>query len=308
MWQVGIVLLVIGLGGGWLLSGRMLRPLHQMNAVAQRVAAGSLDHRVRMRGPADEFQHLADTFDSMLDRLQQAFDEQRRFTANASHELRTPYAITRSMIDVARADPAGVDVPELLHRLDETNRRGAETVAALLTLASLDHSGDLADEAIDIVDVVGEVIDEVRPLADERAVKITTELGEGDIDGRTALVRQLVANLVINGIRHNVPGGGVVRVSTASTDSGEVDLEVTNTGLIVPPEIVGTLTEPFVRGAGRVVTAGAERSGGEGSGLGLALVARIAEVHHARLTLQAQPEGGLRVRVRFPAPRAPHHS
>jgi two-component system sensor histidine kinase VanS len=301
LWQVAGVLLVIGLVGGWLLSGRMLRPLARINAVAARVAAGSLDDRVAMTGTRDEFRQLADTFDSMLDRLQHAFEEQRRFTANASHELRTPYAISRSMIDVAQADPDGVDMPELLRRLDETNRRGAETVAALLTLASLDYAPEVLDEPIDLADLAADVVRELRPIADASHVRVTTTLGEGDIDGRTALVRQLVGNLVLNGIRHNAPGGSV-EVTTRSVESGAVEMTVVNSGSVVPPELVGTLTEPFVRGAGRIA-AGAGRAAGEGSGLGLALVARIAEVHGATLKLVPRPQGGLTARVRFPAPR-----
>jgi two-component system sensor histidine kinase VanS len=302
LWQVAGVLLVIGLVGGWFLSGRMLRPLKRINAVAQRVAAGALDDRVRLTGPHDEFHQLADTFDSMLDRLQHAFEEQRRFTANASHELRTPYAISRSMIDVAQADPDGVDLPKLLRRLDETNRRGADTVAALLTLASLDYAQGVLDEPVDVADLAADVIDELAPLAAAAGIEVSSTLGEGDIDGRTALVRQLIANLVLNGIRHNAPGG-TVDVTTRSHDSGAVELTVLNTGPVVPPELVGTLTEPFVRGAGRVAP-GSARPAGEGSGLGLALVARIAEVHGAVLWLVPRQQGGLTVRVTFPPPRA----
>jgi two-component system sensor histidine kinase VanS len=300
-WTVLAGLSAIGLVGGWLLAGHMLRPLRRIHRVTQQVAAGSLDHRVRMTGPRDEFRELADTLDTMLDRLQASLDEHRRFAANASHELRTPYAVERSMLDVALADPAGVDVPRLLHRLDRTNRRGTETVEALLALTALDQGRTPARTPVDLAEVTGAVVADLTPLAAEAGIGIDTELGEGDLDGVEPLVRQLVSNLVLNGIRHNTGPGGRVCVATGTTDGGRAHLRVTNTGPVVPPHLLGTLTEPFVRGVGRV-SAGAEPTG---SGLGLAIVARVARDHRADLRLSAPEAGGLLVDVDFPPPGGP---
>ncbi|WP_181408996.1 sensor histidine kinase [Schumannella soli] len=310
--QVGAVLLVVGFVGGWFLAGRMLKPLRRIHDVAVRVDAGSLDDRVRLGGARDEFRELADTLDGMLDRLQAAFEEQKRFAANASHELRTPYAISRSLIEVALADLSGTDVERLLRRLDDTNRRGAEAVEALLALAALEHAGALDPEPVDVAELTGEVVGELRPVAESGGVTVWTSLGEGDVDGREALVRQLVANLVLNGIRHNLPVDGRVDVGTRTAADGAVELRVVNSGPVVSPELVPTLTEPFVRGAGRVAqtasvapvdaTAPPPHLVPEGSGLGLTLVARIAAVHGARLAITAPPTGGLDVRVLFPAP------
>jgi len=300
VWQVLAVLAVVGLAGGWFLAGRMLRPLQKINDVAREVAAGSLEPRVRLDGPRDEFRQLAETFDDMLDRLERTFDEQRRFAANASHELRTPYAIERSMLDVALSDPDGLDLQQLLERLDATNRRGIETVEALLTLSRLDQDQVPTFLPIDMPELAAEVIDRLRPLADSEGITVVAGLNEGDIDGSPALVRQLVTNLVLNGIRHNVPGGNV-SVSTLSSPDGFVTVTVSNSGPVVPRELVSTLTEPFVRGRGRVAAQpGADAP--EGSGLGLAIVARVAEVHNAALRLDARESGGLVASVRFPAP------
>ena len=304
-WQLLLVLAAIGLGGGWVLAGRMLRPLQQINGVARRVAAGSFDQRVHLAGPTDEFRELAETFDSMLDRLQGAFDEQRRFAANAAHELRTPYAIERSMLDVALADPAGVDVAQFVRRLDETNRRGIEVVEALLALASLDDGRVLAHTPVDITETVDGVVRDLGPLADAAGISVRTALGEGDIDGSGTLVRQLVSNLVLNGIRHNIDDAGWVEVDTQTAADGSVELSVVNSGPAVSPEMLGRLTEPFVRGAGRVGTRAGAGGALEGSGLGLALVARVADVHGATLRLVARDEGGLAVTVRFPGPGTP---
>jgi two-component system sensor histidine kinase VanS len=305
IWQVLLVLVAIGFGGGWFLAGRMLRPLKRMHGVARRVAAGSLDQRVRLGGPRDEFRELADTFDSMLDRLQGSIEEQRRFAANAAHELRTPYAIERSILDVALADPEAPDIGRLLRRLDETNRRGIDVVEALLALANIDSGRSIERTPVDVAEIVAEVLTELRPLVDEAGVTVTSRLGEGDIDAGGTLVRQLVANLLLNGIRHNLDEGGWVEVRTETQADGGVTFAVSNSGAIVSAELLGRLTEPFVRGVGRVGTrAGGAGGAPVGSGLGLALVARVADVHGAALDIVARPAGGLEVTVHFPGPTA----
>jgi len=304
VWQVLIVLLVVGLVGGWLIAGQMLRPLQKINAVARSVAAGSLDERVRLPGAKDEFRELADTFDSMLDRLQASFDEKSRFAANAAHELRTPYAIERSMLDVAIADPTGIDIAKLVSRLDETNRRGIEVVEALLALASIDEGRLPVFSPVDVAETVADVLRDLGPLADAAGVAITSEIGEGDIDGSPTLIRQLVSNLVINAIRHNLDSDGVIFLRTDTMPDGRIELTVSNSGPVVSDALLGSMTEPFVRGTARVTPRSSGGPGGhsEGSGLGLALVTRVAQVHGAKLTITALEAGGLRVRVSFAGP------
>jgi two-component system sensor histidine kinase VanS len=301
-WQVLAVLAVIGFVGGWFLAGRMLKPLARINDVAAQVASGALSGRVRLDGPHDEFRQLADTFDTMLDRLQSALDEQRRFAANAAHELRTPYAIERSMLDVALADPNGLDIDQLVRRLDETNRRGIEVVEALLALASIDGAQDIARVPVDIAETVSDVVTQLRPLAKDANVTIRAAIGDGDIDGSPPLIRQLVANLLLNGIRHNIEHGGTVDIATGTNDDGTVSLSVTNTGPVVPESLLSTMTEPFVRGTDRVNSRPAGARSAEGSGLGLALVSRVAEAHGATLRFEVLAGGGLGVHVGFSAP------
>jgi two-component system sensor histidine kinase VanS len=195
------------------------------------------------------------------------------------------------------ADPAGVDVERLLHRLDETNTRGIETVEALLALAALDQGRTPPLVPVDLAEVTAGVVAELTPLAADAGLTVHAELGEGDLDGVEPLVRQLVTNLVLNGVRHNSGPGGRVVVTTGTTGVGLAELSVVNTGPVVPGHLLATLTEPFVRGGGRT-SSGAPT----GSGLGLAIVARVAQVHGADLQLSAPPEGGLSVRVVFPAP------
>ncbi|WP_210491918.1 HAMP domain-containing sensor histidine kinase [Patulibacter sp. SYSU D01012] len=293
-------LAVVGLVGGWFLAGRMLRPLDRISEVARQVADGSLEHRVRLQGPRDEFRLLADAFDGMLDRVQAHAEEQRRFAANASHELRTPYTVARSVIDVALADPEGRDVDAVLHQLAATNRRGMEVVEALLALSSLDAGEPPRREPIDVAELAGEVVAELTPVARAAGVRLASALGEADIDGDPTLVRQAIANLVLNGIHHNTGNGGRVDVrSRTSDDDGGVEVQVVNTGPVVPAAALTTLAEPFVRGDGRVTG-----EGHRGSGLGLAIVARVAHAHEATLALGARDGGGLDVRLTFPAPQA----
>jgi two-component system sensor histidine kinase VanS len=143
---------------------------------------------------------------------------------------------------------------------------------------------------------------DLSPLAESAQVSVATSLGEGDIDGSGTLIRQLVSNLLLNGIRHNSDNGGWLEVSTQTAEDGSVELSVVNSGPVVSPELRARMTEPFVRGAGRVSTRTGARGTPEGSGLGLALVARVADVHGATLRLEARQAGGLAATVRFPSP------
>jgi two-component system sensor histidine kinase VanS len=132
------ILLVVGLGGGWLLAGRMLTPLTRIKDATRVAANGSLSHRIGLPGRRDEFRELADAFDTMLARLEAHIAEQRRFAANASHELRTPLAITQTLLDVARNDPTA-DTGELVDRLHAVNARAIDLTEALLLLSHADQ-------------------------------------------------------------------------------------------------------------------------------------------------------------------------
>lgn len=287
-------LATVGLGGGWLLAGRMLRPLVRITDAARRARDGSLSHRIRMPGRQNELAELADTFDDMLGRVQLSVDEQRRFAANASHELRTPLAIMRTMLEVARADSGGRDTEAVLERLEQTNERSIALIEALLALADVEHHEPVL-RVVQLDDAVAEVLDGLSDLAARFDARIEADLEPAGVSAHSALLRQLIENLVQNAIVHNHPGG-VVWVSTRRTDDGTA-LEVANTGDALDPAVVDTLTEPFVRGDGRARLPGDRHTG---SGLGLAIVSSIARAHGARATLTARAGGGLVVSVRFP--------
>lgn len=289
-WWAMAGLVVFGLVGGWLLAGVMLRPLARITEVARRARDGQLSQRVALPGSHDELTELSDTLDAMLDRVERTIDEERRFAANASHELRTPHAIIRTMVEVAQADPGGRDVDLLPQRIATTNERAIATTEALLTLARAARGTELDRSPVDLAGVVAEAVDQEGTDAAARGIRLDTALSPAVVSGNRALLAQLATNLVRNAVVHNVEGGWV-RVSVSTSPA---ELVVANSGAVLDPMMVETLTEPFVRVAGRT------RGTDGGSGLGLAIVASIVRAHGATLRLTALPDGGLQVRVTLP--------
>jgi two-component system sensor histidine kinase VanS len=283
-------LLVFGLLGGWLLAGRMLAPLTRITDATRMAATGSLAHRIELEGRQDEFRELADSFDTMLARLESHIAEQQRFAANASHELRTPLAITQTLLDVARNDP-NRDDGELVDRLRDVNTRAIDLTEALLLLSRADQQS-FTREHVDLSLVAEEATETLLPLAEKRGLTIEAS---GDVTptvGSHALLLQLTTNLVHNAIVHNLPEG-TVWVTTSVRPEAAV-LTVENTGDTLTPQLVATLAEPFQRGTKRI------RSDQAGVGLGLALVKSITRAHEGTLTLTPRPAGGLRVTVQLP--------
>ncbi|MEU8891989.1 HAMP domain-containing sensor histidine kinase [Streptomyces sp. NPDC048442] len=287
----------IGLAGGWIIAGRVLRPLQEITRAADRAAAGSLEHRIGLTGRRDEFTDLSDTFDHMLGRIQESFEAQRRFAANASHELRTPLSVSRTMLDVAVADPSGQDYGRLVSRLSETNRRGIEIVEALLQLSALNRT-ELTLEPADLADTATEALGLIREEAAELGITVSAEALPAPVTGNAVLLRQVALNLLQNGLRHNLPtGGGTVTLTTGTAPSGRSTLTVTNTGEQLRPEAVATYAEPFLRGRGRLAATGGSA---RGHGLGLAIVADIVDAHDGTLDLHPAPGGGLTASITLP--------
>jgi two-component system sensor histidine kinase VanS len=287
-------LLAFGLVGGWLLAGRMLAPLTRITDATRIAANGSLSHRIELEGRQDEFRELADSFDTMLARLEAHVAEQQRFAANASHELRTPLAITQTLLDVARNDPNG-DTAELVERLHAVNARAIDLTQALLLLSRADQRS-FTREGVDLSLVAEEATETLLPLAENRGLAIE---GTGDPTptiGSHALLLQLSTNLVHNAIVHNLPEEGTVWVTTSAHAEHAV-LTVENTGEKLTPQLVATLAEPFQRGTKRI------RTDHAGVGLGLAIAKSITQAHDGTLTLTPRPAGGLRVTVQLPTGR-----
>ncbi|MBO0868502.1 MAG: HAMP domain-containing histidine kinase [Micromonosporaceae bacterium] len=293
----GIALVVVGaaaVGLGWIMSGRALRPVHEITATARRVATGAhrgLHERIALIGPRDEIKELADTFDDMLERLDRSFDGQRRFAANASHELRTPLAINRALAEVAVTRPGvSPDARTLGETLLAVNARHERLIDGLLTLA--DSENEITERVpVDLREVAEHVLagTDTRDLERREA-----PLAPAPVLGDPVLLERLTQNLVDNAIRHNTPGGWL-SVQTARSAEG-CTLTVANSGPVVPPYQLETIFEPFRRLNGER-HAGSDR----GVGLGLSIVRAVAGAHGGEVTATPNPDGGLTVTVRLPA-------
>ncbi|WP_010525105.1 HAMP domain-containing sensor histidine kinase [Nesterenkonia sp. F] len=302
-------LLVIGLAGGWILAGRMLRPLDRITEATRAAADGSLAHRIALAGRQDEFRELADAFDTMMARIESHVAEQRRFAANASHELRTPLATTRMLLDVARDDPDRGG-GELIDRLRAVNDRAVELTEALLLLSRAEQ-GTFDMRPVELSLIAEEVAEDLLPLAERRGAHLEVVADAAPTAGSETLLTQLAANLVQNAIVHNLPSEGRVVLRTAPEDDGaspSTVLTVENTGELLSPAHVAVLAEPFQRGAGRSRSTSPAGDGSSlasswdhtGAGLGLAIARRIVEAHGGTLELSARPTGGLLAVARLP--------
>lgn len=287
-----LFLLVLGLVGGWLLAGRMLAPLRRIGDAAKCAAEGSLSHRVALHKRTDEFGELADTFDSMLERLEADVGRQQRFAANASHELRTPLATSKALLDVARND-ASRDIHQLIDRLEVVNSRAIDLTEALLLLAR-GEAQSFTPESVDLSLLAEEATETLLANAEEREIDLEVTAERVIVAGSKALLLQLTTNLLHNAIVHNVASGGRIVVYTGA-ERGVAIVRVENTGDPISPEVVATLTEPFVRGSGR---ARDERHAGVG--LGLAIVESIARAHDGSLSLRPRSGGGLVATLELP--------
>src|SRR6266511_2582454 len=289
---------IVPAGFGWLLAGRALEPLHQITATARRVADRSLHQRIALDGPDDEIKDLADTFDAMLERLDRAFDSQRRFVANASHELRTPLTINRTLIEVALDNPhASEPLRQLGTTLLAVNQRHERLIDGLLTLASSEQH--LTDPIpVDLADILRRIATESQAAAQQSGVEIRTALASAPVAGDPALLERLAHNLIDNAIRYNIAEHGWVAV-TSGLDDGNAQLTVENPGPTVATYEIPSLFEPFRRLA--TTERRAAVSGNQGAGLGLSIVRSVAHAHAGDVHAIPRRDGGLTIHVRIPA-------
>jgi signal transduction histidine kinase len=280
---------------GWFAAGRVLRPLRSITATARTISAGNLHERLALAGPEDEFKALGDTLDDLLARLEGSFEAQRRFVANASHELRTPLTVERTLLQVALADPnaSAQTLRATGQELLELQAEHERMLEALLTLASSERGLERRDP-VDLAAMVEVTLSRLRGAIEAKDLQLETSLDESaTTTGDCALIERLIANLIDNGIEHNVAQGRL-EVETAADDAGHAVLTVSSTGPEIPPDQIARLFEPFQRLSGA-------RAGSDGHhGLGLSIVRAIAAAHRADLTADARPGGGLTVTIRFP--------
>ncbi len=273
---------------GWIFSGRALRPVHRITTAARAASEHNLSARVAPTGPRDELRELAETFDEMLGRLQGAFEGQQRFIANASHELRTPLAVMRATVDVVLGNPDST--PGDLRAMGEDIRAAvehAEHLTSALLILARNERGLTVREETDLATVTEDVLD-TAGLGDRR---VHATLEPAVISGDPVLAERLIANLVENAVRYNLPAGDIW-ISTR-TMAGSSQLAVANTGPVISPAEAGRIFQPFQRLS--------DRTSHDGSGLGLAIVASIAAIHGGAATARPRDDGGLSVTVTIPS-------
>jgi signal transduction histidine kinase len=279
---------------GWLVAGRVLRPLKDITATARRLSEQNLHERISMQGPHDELRELADTLDDMLGRLDAAFESQRNFVSNASHELLTPLSIVRAELDVTLADPnASTDE---LRAMADTVRiatdRSENLIQRLLALAQSEQ-GVATKIEVGIDELVREATTHLEPLARRGGVHVVSDLEEATVHGDRVLLERLVGNLIENAILHNRPGGEA-RIRTGAENGRSVFRVENDSTETISAEAVAKLFEPFAR-------AGNDRlRHREGFGLGLSIVRSVAQAHSADIDAVPRPGGGLSVTVVFP--------
>jgi signal transduction histidine kinase len=283
------IMAVLSIWLGWLVAGRALQPLRTITNAAREISARNLNRRLALKGPDDELRQLGNTFDGLLERLETAFDAQRQFVANASHELRTPLTYERTLLEVALADPnaSAESLRRACEQVLESGEQQERLIEALLLLSRSQRGLDRR-EGLDLATIT---LERLRAV-DRDGLELDASLLPAATSGDPRLVERLVANLVDNAVKHNVPNG-TVTVTTEARD-GRAVLTVENTGPAVEPAALDRLFQPFQR-------LHAERIGTpNGSGLGLSIVYAIATAHDASITVRSRTGGGLRIEISFP--------
>jgi signal transduction histidine kinase len=289
---LGVMTIASG-GAGWVVSGRVLRPVRAITEAARRASEQNLGERLSLTGARDELRELADTFDAMLERLDQAFAAQRRFVADASHELRTPLTVMRTAIDVTLAKQSRTpeQVEAMAIRVRRSIDRAQDMIDALLTLAVSEQGRLTSSEPFDLATAAEDALDAAAADIGQLGLRVSTDLDPAQTAGDPHLLERMIGNLVDNAVRHNEPAGWI-SVRTGGSN-GSVFLQVANGGPHIPQEIVATLFEPFHRLEGRT-------SGRDGVGLGLSIARSIGCAHGASVVARSRPGGGLEVRVVLP--------
>ncbi|HWC79692.1 MAG TPA: HAMP domain-containing sensor histidine kinase [Pseudonocardiaceae bacterium] len=294
----GLTLLGLALASacvGWLLAGRVLRPVRAVTDTARRVAERHLHERIGLTGPADELKELADTFDSMVERLERSFDGQRRFIANASHELRTPLTTTRALVEVAvAAEGSSADTLRLGDKLLTVIAGQERLLDGLLALAHSETTID-RDTRIDLAELAAEAAHTHTGAALDAGIDLRTALSPAPLHGDPALLGRVVHNLIDNAIRYNVAATGWVAIHSGTSPDGAATLTVANSGSVIEANEVDSLFEPFRRV--RYDRTHQPR----GSGLGLSVVRAVVRAHHGTVEASPRNDGGLTLRVTIPA-------
>ena len=295
--SVPILLLISSFGGYWM-SRRALKPVDRITATARSISIGNLSQRLPVSNSGDELQRLAETCNAMLQRLDSAVSQIRRFTADASHELRGPLSFTRTVAEVALRNPnADPESCMAFEDIVEEAAKATEVLEGLLTLARADSDSlDRTLESVDLTAVVQEACSMARPVADERSLSLSVSLTPvATVLGDSSSLRRLLWILLDNALKYT-PAPGQINV-VLGTISGRVTLMVQDTGIGIAESDLPHIFDRFYR-------ADPSRGQVEGSGLGLAIAKWISDLHHADLLVSSKEQKGATFRVVFPLSNA----
>jgi two-component system, OmpR family, sensor kinase len=295
---VGAAVLALGLGGGWWLSTRALRPVEEIRAAAERISGGALSERIATTEPDSEVGRLAGVLNATFDRLEAAFVRQRRFTDDAAHELRTPLAVLLVEAQSALSrDRSPEEYRETLKATLATAQQMRRLTDSLLQLARLDEGDGLASALpVDVDEVARSQAEALRPLAVGKGLQLEVHAAAARVQGDAERLGQVVTNLVANAIQYT-PSGGTVKVRTAASGNGCL--------IVVQDSGIGIAAEDLPHVFDRFFRADRARRRAEGhSGLGLAICRAIVEAHRGRISVESAPGAGSTFTVRLPAAKA----
>lgn len=289
---ISALLAILGGVATYFISGHALKPLREFSDKIEEVQIQNLaDSRIE-ESEIKELNQLSVSYNKMLERLQDAFEVQRQFTANAAHELRTPLSLMQVQLDLYHSTQhpgSDADTLQMIKMVTEQNDRLSKMVKTLLDMSELQTVG--RDEQIIMDDLVDEVLEDLEPLAQEKNIKLIGKCKDITMVGSDILIYRLVYNLVENAIKYNHSGGQVT--VTAYKEQKHIYLLVADTGSGIPKELRERVFEPFFR-----VDKSRSRKLG-GVGLGLALVHEIVRVHDGSITVKSNPSGGTILEVIF---------
>jgi heavy metal sensor kinase len=293
LFAAGAAVLFVGLGGGWILTSRALQPVHEISKTATQISGGDLSQRINVADTDSELGQLANLLNSTFSRLEAAFAQQKQFTADAAHELRTPLAVIISETQTALQRPRSPEeYRETVEACLETAQRMRALTHSLLELARFDAGQEsIAREPFDLAEVAKKCATDAEKIARERNVRIVIELDPAPASGDAARIAQVISNLLTNAIHYNKPGGEV-HVTTRA-ENGAALLAVKDTGQGIAAEALPHIFERFYR-------VDPSRTHGAGhSGLGLAISKAIVEAHNGTISVESAVGEGATFTVRI---------
>ena len=290
-WYITAVVTVLSGILAYFVSGHALKPLHSFASQVERVQMNNLADMRIDEDALPEFKQLSQSFNQMLERLNDAFAAQRQFTGNAAHELRTPLALLQAQLELFSAEHPDMqpETAEFLSLLREQTERLTRLTKTLLEMSNLRQVA--RNERIRLAPMIDEIFTDLAPLSDKCGVTLTAE-GDGIMTGSDALIYRLIFNLTENAVKYNRPGGSV-RVSVAQ-EPEKLLIRVSDNGCGIPEEYQQSIFQPFFR-----VDKSRSREYG-GAGLGLSLVWEIADIHGGSVRVEESSKNGTVIAAEFP--------